>query len=151
MTTYIVWNKEATCCDTYEELLRLERDGYSHSSSVSTDDIAGIINAVLDETNADFGYHLVTALTAAPLKDISGYTCGQLDVNACIVDGKVYEAIPSIEVIDNDGECTGCVFLLPTNGMTQHCCKLKCSPEYRADKRDVIWAEKVHHYTGHKV
>lgn len=59
LNTYQVWNTESTQCDTHAELLALELDGYSHSSFITTNDIDGIINAILNETNADMGYHLI--------------------------------------------------------------------------------------------
>ena len=56
---YIVWNIQNTECDTYAELLAYEAlTGYSYSSGITTDDINGVINAVLNETNATLGYAL---------------------------------------------------------------------------------------------
>lgn len=145
MATYIVWNKENTGCDTYEELLQLERDGYSHSSGVSTDDIAGVINAVLNETNADFGYHLVKTLPT-PIVNLTG-PCHQIQCNSCIITDKVYKAVPPL----HHNSCDGCLFNTGLGNLPEYCGKMACTRVSRKDNREVIWVEHTDHYTGHEV
>ena len=59
MNTYTVWNIEGTGCDTYKELLILERDGYAHSSEITTDNIEGIVTMLMQEWNGDLGVQLL--------------------------------------------------------------------------------------------
>ena len=144
MSTYIFWNKQNTGCETYEELLILERDGYSYSSCVTLDNPEEVVDCVLNETNADLGYHKYKAIKAIPLVDVSGPRKEQHDANGCIIDGKVY-------VVQDEGPlaCEGCAFEVDRGNV--QCVKLACSAMMRHDERDVIWVEKLHHYTGHVV
>lgn len=59
LQTYQVWNKEGTGCETYAELLILERDNYAHSSEVSTTDIDGLVLMTINEFNGELGYQLL--------------------------------------------------------------------------------------------
>ncbi len=60
--TFTVWTSaKAEGCDTYEELVKHEFDtGYSYSSVVTTDNIDGIVDAVLNELDSDLLYHLIS-------------------------------------------------------------------------------------------
>tara|TARA_R110000772_G_scaffold46677_1_gene106395 strand:+ start:2574 stop:3017 length:444 start_codon:yes stop_codon:yes gene_type:complete len=146
MSTFIFWNKQNTGCDTYEELLTLERDGYSYSSCVTLDDPEEVVDCVLNETNADLGYHRYVPIKAKPLPNLTAPRTGQVECTGCIIGDKVYKAVEPVD----ENDCTGCCFNTG-GGLSQHCCKLKCSPVYRDDKRDVIWMEHTDHYTGHEV
>ena len=145
MSTFIFWNKQNTGCDTYEELLTLERDGYSHSSCVTLDDPEEVVDCVLNETNADLGYHRYSLAKAVPLPNLTNcINESNNDVNGCIIGDRVYQAMPS-----NDNNCDGCEFT--AHGMPEHCIKVACTVGQRDDERDVIWTEKVNHYNGHEV
>jgi hypothetical protein len=59
LQTYIVWNIQRTECETYAELLALEESTtYGYSSHVHTTDIQGVLEAVINETDATLGYAL---------------------------------------------------------------------------------------------
>lgn len=61
--TFTVWTSaKAEGCDTYAELLAYEKlTGFGYSSQVTTDNIEGIVEAVLNELDSDLLYHLEDA------------------------------------------------------------------------------------------
>ena len=137
MNTYCFWNIQNTGCPTYQDLLELEQDGYSHSSFVTLTDPEEVVNCVLNETNADLGYHLVS--TVKPVINLTD-TTEQHDLDSCIIGGEVYQAKPAIDA------CEGCAF--GSNGLPEHCNKVACTRGRRDDGVEVIWVQIIDHDTG---